>query len=124
MQDTSAASWTDILASAASSALSLSLAASLAVTSPALAHPTDAAAVSPPGAAYPEVSVLIKGQPVKDAKALLRYALPIDNKPIKEVQLPLELITEDLRLPGLKALDGVERVRPWCTSCNAPSLAC
>jgi len=67
----------------------------------------------PPGAAYPEVSVLIKGQPVKDAKALLRYALPISNKPIKEVQLPLELITEDLRLPGLKALDGVERVCPW-----------
>lgn len=47
---------------------------------------------------------------MKDPRALLRYALPIDNKPIKDIQLPLELITEDLRLPGLKALDGVERV--------------
>eukprot|EP00897_Mesotaenium_endlicherianum_P000953 jgi/Mesen1/10859/ME000093S10383 len=57
----------------------------------------------------PELGVLISGPPIKDAKALLRYALPISNKAIKEIQLPIEQITDDLKIPGLKALDGIER---------------
>ncbi|GBG83493.1 hypothetical protein CBR_g37206 [Chara braunii] len=61
------------------------------------------------GPVYSEVAGLIAGPPVKDARALLRYALPINNKPIKEVQSALELITEDLKLPGTKAVDSAER---------------
>lgn len=61
--------------------------------------------------ALPDVSVLISGPPIKDPGALLRYALPIDNKAIREVQKPLEDITDSLKIAGVKALDSVERVR-------------
>jgi hypothetical protein len=45
--------------------------------------------------------------PVKNASALLRYALPIDNKnPIRRVQRDLESISESLRIPGSKSLTG------------------
>lgn len=60
--------------------------------------------------ALPNLAVLISGPPIKDPEALLRYALPIDNKAIREVQKPLEDITESLKVSGLKALDSVERV--------------
>ncbi|BFI25337.1 hypothetical protein MPTK2_1g20230 [Marchantia polymorpha subsp. ruderalis] len=62
-----------------------------------------------PGPVYSELGVLIAGPPIKDANALLRYALPISNKPIKEVQRTLEGITDALKLPGVKAIDPVER---------------
>lgn len=61
--------------------------------------------------AFSDVSVLISGPPIKDPGALLRYALPINNKAIREVQKPLEDITESLKVAGVKALDSVERVR-------------
>lgn len=35
--------------------------------------------------------------PVKNASALLRYALPIDNKPIRVIQEELDGISESLR---------------------------
>jgi hypothetical protein len=60
--------------------------------------------------ALPDVSVLISGPPIKDPGALLRYALPIKNKAIREVQKPLEDITESLKVAGVRALDSVERV--------------
>ncbi|KAG8087188.1 hypothetical protein GUJ93_ZPchr0010g10853 [Zizania palustris] len=41
--------------------------------------------------------------------ALLRYALPIDNKAVREVQKPLEDITDSLKIAGVRALDSVER---------------
>lgn len=59
--------------------------------------------------AFSDVSVLISGPPIKDPGALLRYALPINNKAIREVQKPLEDITESLKVAGVKALDSVER---------------
>ncbi|KAK1567592.1 hypothetical protein Q3G72_013970 [Acer saccharum] len=59
--------------------------------------------------ALPDLSVLISGPPIKDPGALLRYALPIDNKAVREVQKPLEDITESLKIAGVKALDSVER---------------
>ncbi|KAL6518846.1 cytochrome P450 monooxygenase 38 [Orobanche hederae] len=68
-----------------------------------------AAIAIPIAPALPDVSVLISGPPIKDPGALLRYALPIDNKAIREVQKPLEDITESLKIAGLKALDSVER---------------
>lgn len=50
--------------------------------------------------------------PVKNAKALLRYALPIKNKPIRVIQKELEQISEDLRIPGSKSLGPIsKRVR-------------
>ena len=58
----------------------------------------------------PDISVLISGPPIKDPGALLRYALPIDNKAIREVQKPLEDITDSLKVSGVRALDSVERV--------------
>ncbi|MCL7042000.1 hypothetical protein MKW94_016287 [Papaver nudicaule] len=64
---------------------------------------------TPIGPAIPNLSVLISGPPIKDPEALLRYALPIDNKAIREVQKPLEDITESLKVSGTKALDSAER---------------
>ncbi|KAM0938103.1 putative peptidylprolyl isomerase [Dioscorea sansibarensis] len=61
------------------------------------------------GPVLPDVSVLISGPPIKDPNALLRYALPIDNKAIREVQKPLEDITDSLKVSGVKSLDLVER---------------
>jgi hypothetical protein len=62
------------------------------------------------GRAVSELSVLISGPPIKDANALLRYALPIDNKAIKEVQKSLEDITGEMKVPGEKALGSVGQV--------------
>mmetsp|Transcript_31834 Transcript_31834/g.89187 ORF Transcript_31834/g.89187 Transcript_31834/m.89187 type:complete len:397 (-) Transcript_31834:61-1251(-) len=42
---------------------------------------------------------------VKNARALLRYALPLDNKPMRSVQFQLESISEALRVPGVKFSD-------------------
>ncbi|CAA6665497.1 unnamed protein product [Spirodela intermedia] len=64
---------------------------------------------SPSGPVVPDLAVLISGPPIKDPGALLRNALPIDNKAIREVQKPLEDITESLKVAGVKALDSVER---------------
>ncbi|KAE8720109.1 Peptidyl-prolyl cis-trans isomerase CYP38 [Hibiscus syriacus] len=59
--------------------------------------------------ALSDLSVLISGPPIKDPRAFLRYALPIDNKAIREVQKPLEDISESLKIAGVMALDSVER---------------
>ncbi|XP_057540238.1 peptidyl-prolyl cis-trans isomerase, chloroplastic [Amaranthus tricolor] len=90
-------------------AISLTLALGLITGMPALNWQNDAQAVSSPAPALPELAVLISGPPIKDPEALLRYALPINNKAIREVQKPLEDITESLKVAGLKALDSVER---------------
>mmetsp|Transcript_16936 Transcript_16936/g.47266 ORF Transcript_16936/g.47266 Transcript_16936/m.47266 type:complete len:456 (-) Transcript_16936:331-1698(-) len=47
--------------------------------------------------------------PVKNAKALLRDALPINCKPIREIQTSLESIAESLRIPGSKSLGPIAR---------------
>lgn len=49
----------------------------------------------------------LEANPITNAKALLRYALPIDNKQIRSVQRKLEAISDDLRVPGVK-FSGVE----------------
>lgn len=89
-------------------AISIAVAVGLLIGVPALGWPGHANAINP---ALSDVSVLISGPPIKDPGALLRYALPIDNKAIREVQKPLEDITESLKVAGVKALDSVERVR-------------
>ena len=89
-------------------AISVALAVGLITGVPALDWSSSAYAANP---ALPDVSVLISGPPIKDPGALLRNALPIDNKAIREVQKPLEDITESLKIAGVKALDSVERVR-------------
>ncbi|CAH8334455.1 unnamed protein product [Eruca vesicaria subsp. sativa] len=89
---------------AISLALSLGL---IAGGAPSIVSPPISAAYANP--AIPDVSVLISGPPIKDPGALLRYALPIDNKAIREVQKPLEDITDSLKIAGVKALDSVER---------------
>ncbi|CAM8985063.1 unnamed protein product [Rhodiola kirilowii] len=86
--------------------ISLALAFGLMTGVPTMQWCDDANAATQ---ALPDVSVLISGPPIKDPGALLRYALPIDNKAIREVQKPLEDITESLKIAGLKALDSVER---------------
>ena len=53
--------------------------------------------------------MLTAGDPVKNARALLRNALPIDNKPLRTIQSSLEGISEQLRIPGSKALGPVAR---------------
>ncbi|MBA0614656.1 hypothetical protein Godav_014922 [Gossypium davidsonii] len=83
-------------------AISIILAAELITGIPSL----DAYAANP---SLPDLSVLISGPPIKDPGALLRYALPINNKAVREVQKPLEDISESLKIAGVKALDSVER---------------
>ncbi|CAM8930434.1 unnamed protein product [Rhodiola kirilowii] len=86
---------------------SAALAYGLVTGSPALGWTDMAYAV--PNQVLSDVSVLISGPPIKDPEALLRYALPIDNKAIREVQKPLEDITESLKVSGSRGFDGVER---------------
>ena len=90
-------------------AISIALTVGLLTAVPALGWPSLASASS--NAAFPDLAVLISGPPIKDPGALLRYGLPIDNKAIREVQKPLEDITDSLKIAGVKALDSVERVR-------------
>ncbi|KAK7271682.1 hypothetical protein RJT34_27781 [Clitoria ternatea] len=87
-------------------AISIALAVGLITGVPTLGWPTNAEAANP---VLPDLSVLISGPPIKDPGALLRYALPIDNKAVREVQKPLEDITDSLKIAGVKALDSVER---------------
>lgn len=89
-------------------AISTALAFSLITGVPTLGSSADAYATA--GPVIPDLSVLISGPPIKDPGALLRYALPINNKAIREVQKPLEDISESLKIAGVKALDSVERV--------------
>ncbi|KAL5723761.1 cytochrome P450 monooxygenase 38 [Ranunculus cassubicifolius] len=63
-------------------------------------------AISP---VVPDISALLSGPQIKDPEALLRYALPINNKAIREVQAPLEDITQSLKVSGTRGLDAVER---------------
>lgn len=88
-------------------ALSIALAFELVAGVPQSGLPAFASSTGP---VLPELSVLISGPPIKDPGALLRNALPIDNKAIREVQKPLEDITDSLKIAGVKALDSVERV--------------
>ncbi|CAL5325727.1 unnamed protein product [Camellia sinensis] len=87
-------------------AISIALAIGLITGVPALDWCNYANAATP--AVLPELSGLISGPPIQDPRALLRHALPIDNK-AREVQKPLEDITDSLKIAGLKALDSVER---------------
>lgn len=89
-------------------AISIALAVGLITGVPALDSSVSANAA--PSPVLPDLSVLISGPPIKDPGTLLRYALPIDNKAIREVQKPLEDITDSLKVAGRKALDSVERV--------------
>ena len=60
----------------------------------------------------PATAGMLAADPVKNANALLRYALPIKNQPIRRIQKELELISEDLRIPGSKSLGPIaKRVR-------------
>lgn len=54
-------------------------------------------------------AALTSGDIVKNARALLRNALPIENKQIREIQRELESISEALRIPGKKSLGPVQR---------------
>lgn len=60
----------------------------------------------PPPAAH---ALLTAGDPIKNAQAILRYALPIDCKPIRSVQKDLESISDALRIPGSKSLGPIAR---------------
>lgn len=46
------------------------------------------------------------GNAITDGKALLRYSLPIDNKPIREIQTSLEKMTDALRARRISSLNG------------------
>lgn len=49
------------------------------------------------GSKKPPSSLLPSGDAITDGKALLRYALPIDNQPVREIQANLESISTALR---------------------------
>lgn len=94
--------------------MSVALAVGLVTGVPALDWSSNAYAADP---LFSDLSVLISGPPIKDPGTLLRNALPINNKAIREVQKPLEDITESLKVAGVKALDSVERVRHETSCC-------
>eukprot|EP01023_Acetabularia_acetabulum_P035174 TRINITY_DN3314_c0_g1_i4.p1 TRINITY_DN3314_c0_g1~~TRINITY_DN3314_c0_g1_i4.p1 ORF type:complete len:414 (+),score=95.48 TRINITY_DN3314_c0_g1_i4:68-1309(+) len=52
-------------------------------------------------------AALTAGDPIKNARALLRNALQIDNKSIRKIQGELEYVSEYLRIPGSKGLGPV-----------------
>lgn len=74
-------------------------------------QPRPAQAIGLPGAMT--VAYLPPGNAVTDGRALLRNALPIDNKPIRRIQATLEGLSEWLRSkrwgPVAKDVDQVER---------------
>ncbi|MEB3213309.1 MAG: peptidylprolyl isomerase [Leptolyngbyaceae bacterium] len=55
------------------------------------------------------LSALPPGNAIKDGKALLRYALPVDNKTIRRIQKELEDISETLRVQGSRRIKSVNR---------------
>lgn len=82
-------------------ALCFTLAATFLMTQPCL---EPVYAIQSASAVW-DFSLLMSGPPIKDPCALLRYALPIDNKPIKDIQKNLENIKENLKAPGMKGLN-------------------
>lgn len=68
-----------------------------------------APALAPPPVAPAAQALLTAGDPVKNARAILRNALPIDCKPIRTIQVELESIAEALRIPGSKSLNPISR---------------
>lgn len=55
------------------------------------------------------ISRLPPGNAITDGKALLRYALPIDNPTIRDLQSELEDIAETLRVQGSRRVGAVNR---------------
>jgi cyclophilin family peptidyl-prolyl cis-trans isomerase len=53
--------------------------------------------------------MLTAGDPVKNARALLRNALPINNPALRTIQASLEGVSEQLRIPGSKGLGPIAR---------------
>ncbi len=51
-------------------------------------------------------SILPPGNAITNPKALLRYALPIDNQPIRKIQSLLESISDELRAKRWKPIEG------------------
>lgn len=82
-------------------ALCFTLAATFLMTQPCLEPVYSIQSVS---SAW-DLSLLMSEPPIKDPGALLRYALPFDNKPIKDIQKNLENIMENLKAPGMKGLN-------------------
>ena len=74
-----------------------------------VAAPSGAASVADLATPQPVISDLasLAANPVQNPRALLRNALPINNKQIREVQRNLESISDDLRVPGVR-FTGVE----------------
>ena len=66
----------------------------------------DIPATSPNEAVQPLAG--LEPNPSTNARSILRNALPVENKPIREVQANLEQINEDLRIPGVN-ISGVQK---------------
>ncbi|KAF5958844.1 hypothetical protein HYC85_006069 [Camellia sinensis] len=77
--------------------------------SPSISNPDQEDRVFPFKECAISIAVSDWGRQSRIREQLLRHALPIDNKAIREVQKPLEDITDSLKIAGLKALDSVER---------------
>ncbi|MEB3230554.1 MAG: peptidylprolyl isomerase [Leptolyngbyaceae bacterium] len=86
----------------------------IAPLSPAVTFPDPALAPISPTLISPElesaglISFLPPGNAIKDAKALLRYALPINNKPIRNLQKEIEDISDLLRISGSRPMNSIQ----------------
>ncbi|MFM7425859.1 MAG: peptidylprolyl isomerase [Elainella sp.] len=54
----------------------------------------------------PTAAALPPGNAITDGKALLRYALPIDNKPVRDIQANLEGLSDSLRARRISGVTG------------------
>jgi peptidylprolyl isomerase len=60
---------------------------------------------TPAAVASPRLGALPPGNAITDGKALLRYSLPIDNKPVRDLQTSLERMSDSIRARRLSALN-------------------
>jgi peptidylprolyl isomerase len=68
------------------------------------------------------VSRLPPGDPIKDGKALLRYALPIDNEPVREIQKSLEQVSTELRAKRWSAVNSDIAAASRVLSTSTPKI--
>ncbi|MBE9223256.1 peptidylprolyl isomerase [Cyanobacterium stanieri LEGE 03274] len=68
-------------------------------------------------------AILAQGDAITDPEAILRYALPIENKNIREVQSNIEKIEKDLRSKRWKRVDKEVRNAAFALKLHADDIA-
>jgi hypothetical protein len=98
----------------------------LAHTDTPLPRPTHGTPHTPAQPTPPAHALLTAGDPIKNAQAILRYALPINNKPIRYVQVCVGVLAlcfeAGVCACVLTAGAACARVSPQCRAANTQRL--